>query len=101
VHGGIHFFERGIIVDYIPNGVGGRARDTKQGSLQAPGLDHAVGQEFVADGLTYSLDQVHEPIFFARIDGVVVPESERLHLRLSLLGNARNAGQQHHQETEK
>src|SRR6266850_4685202 len=46
---------------------------------------------FVAHGLPHRFDQVYKIIFFAWIDGVHVPEGERLRLRL--LRGTRNARQ--------
>jgi len=75
VHGAIDLFESRIIGDGVPDHVRGVAGNAKQRRLNAPGLDNAFGHEFVADRLPDRFHEIQELRFFARIDGVFVPES--------------------------
>src|SRR5438874_6243407 len=78
----------------------GIAGNAKQRSFNAPGHDHPVGHKFVADRLADGFHQIQEFVFLARIDGVLVPESERLHWRLRLLCGTGNTRQQKCKKTQ-
>ena len=90
-HRSVYFFYSRPVRHDVPNPMGPHARNPEHGSLDAPSQHYAVGHEFVAHGLPHRFDQVYKIIFFARIDGVHVPEGERLRLRL--LRGTRNARQ--------